>query len=273
MADLLAPRRPAGARHVGAVYTRAIVAQIRSITEYPADFWVMASAGVMWNVLQFAFLTVLFATVPDVAGWRYHEMLMLSGLFTVASGSTALLCDGVWSTGQMVLKGEIDYRITRPAPVVVQVATTHIGMQGFGEVAFGLVMLAYGWIGAGLGLAPVPIGLLAIACAVTIECALVTLFCAVNFWIKGPMSNFAFMLIDLQSNAMVLPLGLFPIGVRLLTMFVIPVAFVNFVPVAVLTGHLSAAWLVGTPLAALACVLAALGVYRLGLRSYDSSGH
>ncbi len=261
------------ARHVGGVYWRALVAQIRAITEYPADFWVMASAGAMWNVLQFAFITVLFAAVPDVAGWRYHEMLMLSGLFTVASGSTALLVDGVWSTGQMVLKGEIDYRMTRPAPVVVQVATTHIGMQGFGESGIGLLMFAYGWIGAGLSLAALPIGLLGLVCAIVIECALITVFCAVNFWIKGPMSNFAFVLVDLQSNAMVLPLGLFPIGVRIVTLFVIPVAFVNFVPVAVLTGHLSAWWLVGTPLAALAAVLAAVGVFRLGLRSYDSAGH
>ena len=260
-------------RHVGGVYGRALVAQIRAITEYPADFWVMASAGVMWNVLQFAFLTVLFATVPDVAGWRYHEMLMLSGFLTVAAGSTALLCDGVWSTGQMVLKGEIDYRMTRPAPVVVQVATAHIGMQGFGEVVFGLVMVVYGWIGAGLGVAAIPVGILGLACAIVIECALITVFCAVNFWIKGPMSNFAFVVLDLQHNAMTMPLGLFPAGVRIAAMFVVPVAFVNFVPVAVLTDHLSGWWLIGTPLTAIAAVLAAVGVYRLGLRSYDSAGH
>ncbi|SDL26029.1 ABC-type uncharacterized transport system, permease component [Glycomyces sambucus] len=272
MADTLTPDRLT-ARHVGAVYRRALLAQIRAITEYPGDFWVMASAGVMWNVLQFAFLTVLFAAVPEVAGWRYHEMLMLSGLLTVAAGSTAILCDGIWSTGQMVLKGEIDYRMTRPAPVVVQVATTHIGMQGFGEVGFGLVMVAYGWIGAGLGPASLPLVLLGIVCAVVIECALITLFCAVNFWIKGPMSNFAFVMLDLQHHAMTMPLGLFPIGVKVVTMFVVPVAFVNFVPVAALSGHLAPWWVIGMPVAAAASVLAALGVYRLGLRSYDSSGH
>jgi ABC-2 type transport system permease protein len=265
--------RAAAARHAGGVYWRSLVAQIRAITEYPADFWVMASAGVMWNVLQFAFLTVLFAAVPDVAGWRYHEMLMLSGLLTVAAGSTALLCDGVWSTGTYVLKGEIDYRITRPAPVVVQVATSHIGMQGFGEVGFGLVMVAYGWIGAGMGLAAVPVGVLGLACAIVIECALITVMCAVNFWLKGNNSIFAFVLIDLQHNAMTMPLALFPAAVKIVTMFVVPVAFVNFVPVAVLTGHLGSWWLVGPPLTAAASVLLAAGLYRLGLRSYDSSGH
>jgi len=267
------PLRANTVRHVGGVYGRSLLAQIRAITEYPADFWVMASAGVMWIVLQFAFITVLFNAVPDVAGWRYHEMLMLSGLLIVASGSTALLCDGVWSTGTYVLKGEIDYRITRPAPVVVQVATSHIGMQGFGEVGVGLVVVAYGWIGAGMGAAAIPAGVLGLACAIVIECSLITMLSAVCFWIKGTNSVFAFVMLDLQHNAMTLPLGLFPAAVRIVTMFVLPVAFVNFVPVAVLTGHLGPWWLIGPPVAAAASALGALGVYRLGLRSYDSSGH
>lgn len=270
MAD---PAKTLTARHVNGVYWRGLQAQIRAITEYPADFWVMASSGAMWNFLQFAFLSVLFATVPDVAGWTYHEMLLLSGLLTVSVGSTALLCDGVWSTGQMVLKGDIDYRITRPAPVVVQIATTHIGMQGFGEVSFGLVMIGYAWIGGGFSLAALPIALLALVCACVLECALMTIFCAVNFWIKGPMSNFAFMFVDLQSNAMRMPLALFPVAVKAVTYFVIPVAFVNFVPVAVLTGQVGPWWLIGTPLASAASLFGAVGVYRLGLRSYDSSGH
>jgi len=266
-------KRSVPARHVFAIYWRTWFAQIRSIVEYPADLWVMASAGAMWNVLQFAFLAVLFANVPDVAGWGFHEMLLLSGLLSVAGGCNALFWDGIWSTGSMVIKGDIDYRITRPAPVVIQVGSAHIGMQSIGEVIFGSAMFWYGWIGAGLGLAAIPIGVLALAFAGVIQSALVTALCAVNFWVKGQMPIFAFMMIDLQGNAMKLPLGIFPAAVRVVTMFVVPVAFVNFVPVSVLTGHMNPWWLLGTPLAALAAVLLGVGVYRLGLRSYDSAGH
>jgi ABC-type uncharacterized transport system permease subunit len=273
VADALPLKRTVPARHVFAIYWRTWFAQIRSIVEYPADLWVMATAGAVWNVLQLAFLAVLFAKVPDVAGWSYHEMLLLSGLLSVAGGCNALFWDGVWSTGSMVIKGDIDYRITRPAPVVIQVGSSHIGMQSVGEVIFGSAMFFYGWIGAGLGLAWLPVGVLALACGGLIQSALVTAACAVNFWIKGQMSLFAFVLIELQGNAMKLPLGIFPVAVRVVSMFVLPVAFINFVPVSVLTGHMSAWWLIGTPVAALASILLAVGVYRLGLRSYDSAGH
>jgi ABC-type uncharacterized transport system permease subunit len=273
VADALALKRSVPVRHVLAMYWRSLAAQIRSIFEYPADLWVMVSAGAMWNLLQFAFLAVLFANVPDVAGWGFHEMLLLSGLLAVAGGANAMFADGVWSTGSFVIKGDIDYRITRPAPVITQVASSHLGLQSFGEVVLGLLMLGYGWIGAGIGLAWVPVGVLMLVCAGVIQSALVTALCAVNFWIKGPASIFAFLMIELQGQSMRLPLGLFPVAVRIITLFVVPIAFVNVVPVAVITGHLSVWWLVGTPLTAVASLLLAAGVYRLGLRSYDSAGH
>jgi ABC-2 type transport system permease protein len=273
VADTLTSARAVPARHVLAIYWRTWFAQIRSIVEYPADLWVMATAGAVWNILQFAFLAVLFANVPDVAGWGYHEMLLLSGLLSIAGGCNALFWDGAWNTGGMVIKGDIDYRITRPAPVIIQVGSSHIGMQSIGEVVFGTAMFVYGWIGAGVGFAAIPIGVLAIACAAVIQSALVTVLCAVNFWIKGQASIFAFLLIELQGNAMKMPLGIFPSAVRLVAMFVVPVAFVNFVPVAVVTGHMSGWWLAGIPAAVLGSVLLAVGVYRLGLRAYDSAGH
>lgn len=269
----MALKRSVPIRHALAMYWRALAAQVRSIVEYPADLWVMASAGAVWNLLQFAFLAVLFTTVPDVEGWGFHEMVLLSGMLSVAGGANALLFDGAWNTGSMVIKGDIDYRITRPAPVVLQVGSSHIGLQSFGELLLGFAMVVYGWIGAGLGVALIPVLLVAIVCAAVIQCGLVTALCAVNFWVKSPMSMFAFLMIDLQGGAMKLPLGVFPAAVRVVSLFIVPVAFVNVVPVAVLTGHMSAWWIIGTPLTAVLAVALAAGAYRLGLRAYDSAGH
>ena len=65
----------------------------------------------------------------------------------------------------------------------------------------------------------------------------------------------------------------FPTAVRLVAMFLVPVAFINFVPVVVVSGHMSWWWLAGVPAAVIGSVLLAVGVYRLGLRAYDSAGH
>ena len=272
MADLIATRTGA-ARHAFAVYRRSLAAHFRSMVEYPADFWVMSSAGALWQILQFAFITILFANVSAVAGWGYHEMLVLVGFLTLGGATTAVFCDGVWSIGELVIKGDMDYRITRPAPVIVQVASLHVGMQAFGELTLGAAMLAYGWIGASLSPALIPLALFMLACSIVIETAVLTALCAVNFWVKGSMSVFAFLVNDLQNDVLRFPLGIYPAAVRLVATFVVPLAFVSFVPVEVLTGRASEWWALGPPLAAAATVAVAVLTVRGGLRSYDSAGH
>ncbi|GAB3659684.1 ABC transporter permease [Glycomyces tarimensis] len=260
-------------RHTAAVYGRSLAAHIRSTMEYPADFWIMAGSGSLWQLLQFAFISVLFANITTVAGWGYHEMLILAGFLGLSGTSTALLWDGIWSTPSMIVDGDLDYRIVRPAPVMVQVASAHIGMQSFGEVTLSSMMLVIGWAGAGLGLELVPLALLLLACACVIQCALLTTMCALGFWVKGRFPVFAFIAVDLQNDVMRFPLAIYPTLVRFAATFVLPFAFASFVPVQILTGRLPAVWLAGPVVAAVAMVAIALAVFRAGLRSYDSAGH
>lgn len=262
-----------GAVHAGGVYRRSIGAYLRSIAEYPADFWVMAVAGSLWQILMFAFMSILFQNVNAIQGWDYHEMLVLAGFLATAWGSTALFWDGIWDTGKMIIEGDMDYRLTRPAPVLIQVGSKHVGMQVFGEVTLGLAMLAYGWIGAGLSIALIPVGLFLLICASLIQAALLTIANAVNFWMKGRTPVIAFMLTELQNEAMRFPLTIFPIAVRLVLTFGLPLAFASFIPAQILTGKIDPIWLLAPPIAAAVTILLAVLAFRAGLKAYDSAGH
>ncbi|WP_205325717.1 ABC transporter permease [Glycomyces sp. YM15] len=261
------------ALHAAGVYRRSIGAYLRSIGEYPADFWVMTVSGTFWQSMLFAFLSILFANVQAIAGWDYHEMLVLAGFLATSWSATSLLWDGIWDTGKMVVEGDMDYRITRPAPVLVQVGSKHVGMQVFGEVTMGLVMLVIGWTGAGLGLAAIPVGLFLLACAIVIQASLLTIANAVNFWMKGRTPVIAFALTELQNEALRFPLTIFPAAVRLALTFGLPLAFASFIPAQILTGRLSEWWLLTAPIAAAATVAIAIGTFRAGLKAYDSAGH
>ena len=91
------------ARHAAGVYRRSIGAYLRSIAEYPTDFWVMAIAGTTWQIMLFAFLSILFGNVNAIAGWDYLEMLILAGFLATSWGSTALFWDGIWDTGKLIV--------------------------------------------------------------------------------------------------------------------------------------------------------------------------
>lgn len=259
--------------HAGGVYRRSIGAYLRTIAEYPADFWVMAIAGCFWQVMSFSFLSILFRNVNAVQGWDYHQMLLLAGFVSIPFGATALLWDGIWDTGKLIVEGDLDYRITRPAPVLVQVGSKHVGMQVFGEVSLGLGMLVYGWIGSGLSLAAVPVGVFLLLCGTVIQAALLTIANAANFWMQGRTPVVAFMLTEIQNESMRFPLTIFPVAVRLALTFALPLAFASFIPVQILTGKTDPWWLIAPPIAAAVTALIAVLVFRAGLKAYDSAGH
>lgn len=264
---------PASARHAAGVYRRSIGAYLRSIAEYPADFWVMAISGTFWQIVLFAFLSILFDNVNAVAGWGYHEMLILAGFLATSWGSTALFWDGIWDTGKLIIEGDMDYRITRPAPVLIQVGSKHVGMQVFGDVTIGVLMMTVGWIGAGISAAAIPLALFLLLCAAVIQASLLTVANAMNFWMKGRTPVVAFMLAELQNEAMRFPLTIFPAAVRLVFTFGLPLAFASFIPVQIITGKLDPWWLAAPPVAAAATAFLAVLAYRAGLRAYDSAGH
>ncbi|MFC3494836.1 ABC transporter permease [Glycomyces rhizosphaerae] len=259
-------------RHTAAVYGRSMLAHVRSALEYPADFWILITTGALSQVLQFTFITVLFANTPAVAGWSYHEMLILAGFLSLSTAAAGLFWDGIWSLGSMVLDGGLDYLIVRPSPVISQVASRHLDLHSIGGVTLGMAMVVYGWVGAGIGLAQIPVGLALLACASVIQCALLTALCAVNFWIKGHMPVFAWVAQDLQNDTMRFPLTMYPTAVRQIATWALPFGFATFIPVQILTGRDSPWWLIGTIAAVVVTLVIAVLVSRVGLRSYDSAG-
>jgi ABC-2 type transport system permease protein len=262
-----------GLRHTASSHLRQIGAQIRAVTEYPADFWTMAVTGVLNLAVQVGFIGVLFASIQSLGGWGFHAMLMLTGFMVLADAVTEVGWEGIWSLGNRIVSGDIDYRITRPMPVMMQVGASAIGMQASTKVVVGAAMLGVGWSGAGVSAAMVPAALLLFACAVVVQIAVFTSLCCVAFWMKGPGVPIAFLGSTVQEEATRFPLQIYPKAVRAALTWVVPFAFVNFIPVSILTGELPLWWLAFPPVTAAAAVAVSVLVARAGLRRYESAGH
>lgn len=260
-------------RHVAAAYFRQLFAHLRSYGQYPADFWVMMGAGLVYQILVFAFFTLLFANIDAIAGWSYFEMLMLVGFLSLSRSSISLFWNGIWDTGKMVVNGHMDYQLCRPVPVLFQVASGHFGAQGFGNASVALATVTVGWIGADISPWTLPAALLLLGCAVVINVSIVTAGNAVNFWAKGSSTTVASVVMQAQEQLVRFPIEIYPVAVQASLTFLLPFAFVSIVPVGVLTGHYAFWWLVGSIVAAASSATLALLVYRAGLARYESAGH
>ncbi|MFG3341498.1 ABC transporter permease [Glycomyces sp. NPDC048151] len=260
-------------RHTASTYARLIAAQFRAITEYPADFWTMISVALIQQAAQLAFIAVVFAQVTTLDGWGFPQMLLLIGFMVLTDSVTEVGWDGAWTLGRKIVDGGLDYAIVRPAPVMMQIGSSAIGMQSAANMTTGATMIAVGWSGAGVPLSMIPAAVLLLLCAVVVQLTVITIMNCANFWLKGPSPVFAWLTAQTQETATRFPLTIYPKAVRTVLTWVVPLAFVNYVPVQILTGGLPLWWLAVPPAVALVLFALAILIARAGIARYESAGH
>ncbi|MDC0720027.1 ABC transporter permease [Nannocystis bainbridge] len=257
-------------------YLRLVRAQLEMSTltalQYRLGFWTEGLLGLLWSVIGIAPLFVAVEHLGAVEGWGRWELVVLTGCFTVLSGTfTALLQPALRASMTHILKGTLDYVLLRPADGLVLCLTCAFQPWHLVEVVGGLALVIAGlWLGevevtaAGLaaGLATGVAGVVALyAFGVLVLCA-------------------SFQALQLQALTHVMealmdfgrwPAQVFPPLLRVLFTFVVPLLVMTSYPAEALLGRLS--WGTVAQLAAVSATL--LVVARLAwvrsVRGYTSA--
>jgi ABC-2 type transport system permease protein len=256
------------------LYFRFLGVHLRALLAYVSDFWIMAVATVVMQVVNVVFLSAIFAQVPTLRGWSFWSVVAMFALVAIAEGVGSFFFEGTWRLSMLINQGGLDYALVRPYPVVLQVAGAEIGIHGLTNMITGGIML-------GVALAHLPIhwsvgraglALLLLLCAITIKVAINLATNAVSFWLSSPSPLFA-MAIHQVGDLARFPLSIYPLVLKATLGFAIPFAFISVFPLSFLLGN-SSAWLgLLTPLVAAYCVGVALLVFYRGLRRYESAGN
>jgi len=273
--EAMGPGSMRGIRRTLRLYRRGLGAHLRANMEYEADFWLLVLGAALTQVMGLVFLSAVFARVPHINGWDFPDVVLIFSLVVIAEGIGSLFFEGTWRLAMRVNQGELDYLLVRPYPVVLQVMSTDVGLNGLGNLLTGGVLL--GWALTRVEVAWSPA---LIAGAVVLFISAVAIKVAINlatncsaFWLISPFSIFAFAMHQVGDLARY-PITVYAIGIRATLTLLVPFAFVSFFPASALLGRGDYAW-VGwlTPLVAAYCVAVAGWVFRRGLRRYESAGN
>jgi ABC-2 type transport system permease protein len=257
------------------LYLRLLGTHFRASLEYEADFWIMAAGAAMTQIAGFAFIAAVFSRVPAINGWTFWTVAALYGMVGLSEGIGNLFFEGMWQMAQLKHEGSLDYLLVRPYPVVLQVLSSQVGLNGIGNVltggamvAAGLAHLAVDWsVGRVLVAVALLISALAVRIGIMVACTSST------FWMEGPGSMVAFAVHQIGDLARY-PLAIYPVALKAVLGVFLPFAFVSYFPISWLTGEGDAGWLgLLTPLVAVACVAGSLAVFRRGLLRYESAGN
>ncbi|MFJ9346883.1 ABC transporter permease [Streptomyces sp. NPDC101237] len=271
---------PRASRPVEGVRAYRLIAAmwIRSSLTYRTSFVLTMLGNLTVTGLDFATILLMFTQVDRLGGWSMPEVALLYGLSTTAFGLADLVFGSMDVLGARIRDGSFDTLLVRPAPVLAQLAADRFALRRLGRVIQGGLVLGYAlaavpveWTAAKVLLVPVTV----ISGAV--------IFCAL--FLVG--ATFQFVAQDAAEVENAFTYG----GTTLLqypptvfgrdfvrgVTFLLPLAFVNWVPAAHLLGRpyplRLPEWTVWSPplVAAVCCALSGLA-WRAGLRSYRSTG-
>ncbi|MFF4230245.1 ABC transporter permease [Streptomyces sp. NPDC001820] len=251
---------------------------IRSTMAYRASF-VMTALG-NFAVTSFDFITILlmFSHVDALGGYTLGEIAFLYGASGTAFGLADLVMGSMNRLGRRVRDGTLDTLLVRPVPVLAQVAADQFALRRLGRITQGLLVFGYGVFVLDIEWTPlrvmmVPLMLLSGA---AIFSALYVAGAAFQFWAQDAsevQNSFTY-----GGNTLLqYPPTLFAKDLVRGVTFVVPLAFVNWLPALYVLGRPYPLdlpqWLAFLPpvVAAVCCWLAALA-WRAGLRSYRSTG-
>ncbi len=261
------------------LYWRLVGARIRAQMQYKVSFWLDLAGFALITGLEFAIVAILFTRFRSLGGWGIAEVALLYGLTETAFSFAEMTGRGFDAPFEkMMQQGTFDSILTRPLDSFFQVLASEFQLRRLGRTLQALIVLGFAlsqvpivWTPAKLVLLP-----LTIISGTTIYLGLIVIGATICFWtIKTPEVINAF---TFGGNTMIsYPLGIYNRWIRNVFLFVIPVAFVNYPTALFLLGRTDpyglSPWLAwAAPLVAVLFLSIALGIWRIGVSKYTSSG-
>ncbi|MFF4500210.1 ABC transporter permease [Streptomyces sp. NPDC001401] len=251
---------------------------IRSTMAYRASFAITTLANFSATALDFVAILLMFSRVDALGGYSLAQVAFLYGVSSTTFGLADMLIGSMERLGRRVRDGTLDTLLVRPAPVLAQMAADQFALRRLGRTTQGALVLGFAiahldidWTSLRVLLMPV---MLVSGCAI---------FSAV--FIAGAAFQFVAQDASEVQNAFTYggttllqyPPTVFATELVRGVTFVLPLAFVNWLPATYVLGlpyplDLPRWTAFVSPLVAVACCALAGLAWRAGLRSYRSTG-
>ncbi|MET9252192.1 ABC transporter permease [Streptomyces sp. NPDC003717] len=251
---------------------------IRSTMAYRTSFALTVLGNFAVTALDFLAIVLMFSRVDVLGGYGLAEIAFLYGLSAVSFGLTDLTIGSMDRLGRRVRDGTLDTMLVRPAPVLAQVAADLFGLRRLGRVVQGALVL--GWAVGAAGIDWTPAKVLMMPVFVLSGAGIfgaVFLAAAAFQFVAQDASEAANAFTYGGTTLLQYPPTVFAVELVRGVTFVVPLAFVNWLPASWVLGRPYPldlpGWVAFTPplVAVAACVPASLA-WRAGLRSYRSTG-
>jgi len=239
---------------------------------FKINFLLWIVVDLAWFAVQLALIEVIYAHVPEIAGWRKCEMILLIGTSQLVQQTFQFIfMVNCIELPENVRTGNLDFILLQPAnsQFLVSIRKFDLGALINGTVAIGIIVYA-GWkLNLHPGMAQLALFAGLVFNGASIHYALMLTIVTLSFWIVRAQ-GLVYGYYNLFQIARI-PREAFRGGIKIFFTFGLPMLVVANYPAAVLARGLwgwDAVWVFG--LAGILIALTSLW-FRFGLRFYTSA--
>lgn len=268
----------AGRRVMPGICWALVRAGLREEMQFRANFLIEVAFGLIYQTLGFAFIWVVLGKFQAIGSWTLQEVTLLYGIQLMGHALWSLAFSRIINVQGMVLAGEFDTMLVRPMPIALQFMFGGFRIAILGDVLGAVVLLTVGLRTADVDWSPARAVFLVLAVIGSglVRGAFELAGCALVF--RTLVSGWAQYATDrLFGQFGSYPLDIFAARLRSFLTWVIPVAFVAWVPATVLLDRVDVlpfpAWVAWcTPLLGVVLMAIAWWLFLRESRQYQSSG-
>ena len=239
---------------------------------YRADTIVNILLNVMWLGWELLSLSIIFSNTTTLGGWGLGELIALLGVFRLVNTMMiALIWPNTEKFNQSIRDGSMDYTILQPVNSMFLVTFSRITVWRIWDLLLAIVLIVIGINMSGDTVTPLQILtfiLLATSGMIVIYSLWIVLI-ALTFWFTKFDNNVTILHALLDSGRY--PTTVYPVWLRIIVTFIIPIAVATTIPLQALRGDLNIQQIVTFFMVAVVSFIVASRVWKSGLKRYSGA--
>ena len=258
--------------YVFKLLTTLLKINIQQELAYRADAVVSILLSLMWLGWELLSLSIIFSNTATLGGWGPGELIALLGVFRLVNMLMAAL---IWPNTEKfnagMRDGSLDYTLLQPVNSLFLITFSRIVIWRVWDLLLAVILIVAGlsMSGGGASLSNLVSFVLLVASGMLIIYNLWIVMIACTFWFIKFDNNVTILQALLDAGRY--PATVYPLWLRLIVTFVVPIAVATTVPLQALRGDLSG-WQVLLFLGVGAVSwLVASQVWQAGIRRYSSA--
>lgn len=219
-----------------AIYFKYFIQYWKTRMVYRKDFILGFFSQAVNLATSIAFIGLIFTQVESLQGWTFNEMLLLVGFSGLIMNLHHIFFFNIYYLGEeYIVKGRFDRFLIRPLNPLFQVYADSVSDNNLSKFIANIAIIIYAALNIEatlLTLSNLIYGSLATVSGIMVFAAMYLWFATTAFWTGRSQS--AIWLVFRLSDFRKYPYNIYGMGVQIILITLVPLAFASFFPVTFL---------------------------------------